>query len=82
MSQDGKTKTYYLPWRIKNQPIKFLEDHTLPEAVGIVEKYLIIQYMTRFSGNQVRTARAMGISEGTLRYKLKKYNISRVSFKS
>ncbi|MFO7889548.1 MAG: hypothetical protein R6V04_04340 [bacterium] len=56
MSQEGKTKTYYLLRRIKNRPIKFLEDHTLPDAVGIVEKYLIIQYMTRFSGNQVRSA--------------------------
>jgi len=80
MSQDGKTKIYYLPRWIKNRPIKFLENHTLPDAVGIIEKYLIIQNMTYFSGNQVRSAKAMGISEGTLRYKLKKYKLSRKCF--
>lgn len=80
MSQDGKTKIYYLPRNINNHSLTFLENYTLPDAMGIVEKYLIIQNMTNFSGHQVQAAEAMGISEGTLRYKLKKYKISRKAF--
>lgn len=80
MSPEGKLDTSYLPFEVKKHPLEFLENHTLPYALGIVEKYLITKKLTRFAGNQTKTSEALGISEGTLRYKMRRYGLLRKSF--
>lgn len=81
MSPEDELDTSYLPFEVKKNPLAFLEKYNLPDAVGVVEKYLIAKKMERFSGHQSRAAKSLGISEGTLRYKMRKYGFSRKLFK-
>jgi len=81
MSTDDELDTSYLPFEVKKHPLEFMVGYNLPEAVDEVEKYLIIKTMKRYAGNQTNAAKALNISEGTLRYKMKKYGLNRKSFK-
>jgi len=80
MSSGGVLSVEYLPFEIKKHPFEFLEDRELPEAVGEVEKYLIMKALHRFAGNQSKAARALNVSEAALRYKMKKYGLERKAF--
>ncbi|MCS7311806.1 MAG: hypothetical protein NZ742_02665, partial [Acidobacteria bacterium] len=53
------------------------EGFSLPE----IEKQMIEQALAATRGNCVRAARLLGISRDTLRYRMKKFNISRSHFR-
>jgi len=80
MSPEGKLSIEYLPFEIKKHPFEFLEGRDLPEAVSEVEKYIIKKSLRRFAGNQTKAARVLNVSEAALRYKMKKYGLSRKAF--
>lgn len=81
MSPPHELDTSYLPFEVKKHPLEYMAEYNLSDAVNEVEKYLITKIMTRYAGNQTDAARALNISEGTLRYKMKKYGFDRKSFK-
>lgn len=47
------------------------------EAVGRLERELILRSLAAAKGSQSEAARCLGISERVLRYKMKKYRIVR-----
>ncbi|MFO7891243.1 MAG: sigma 54-interacting transcriptional regulator [bacterium] len=81
MSPEGELDTAYLPFEVKKHPLEFMVGYNLPDAVDEVEKYLITKTLKRYAGHQTYAAKALNISEGTLRYKMKKYNFDRKAFK-
>lgn len=81
MSPECELDTAYLPFEVKKHPLEFMVGYNLPDAVDEVEKYLITKTMKKYAGNQTYASKALKISEGTLRYKMKKYNFDRKSFK-
>ncbi len=80
MSPEGKLSIEYLPFEIKKHPFEFLADHDLPEAVSELEKWFIKKSLRRFAGNQTKAARVLNVSEAALRYKMKKYGLTRKTF--
>jgi DNA-binding NtrC family response regulator len=80
MSPEGQLSIEYLPFEIKKHPFEFLDDRDLPEAVSEVEKYLIRKALQKFAGNQTKAAHALNVSEAALRYKMKKYGMSRKAY--
>jgi DNA-binding NtrC family response regulator len=50
----------------------------LPEAVADLERRLVDETLERCGGNQSRAARELGITEQSLRYRLRKYAIAGV----
>lgn len=70
-----------LQWINVNTPTEIAMSTPLPQiTVHELEQRLILQTLRRFNGNRTHTARALGISLRTLRYKLKElvdfgYNI-------
>ncbi len=71
-----------LQWINVNTPTEIAMASPLPQiTVHELEQRLILQTLRRFNGNRTHTAKALGISLRTLRYKLKEltefgYNIS------
>jgi DNA-binding NtrC family response regulator len=53
------------------------EDLTLPEILAITEKNVIIKTLKKYDYNQSRTAKALGISESGLRYKIQSLKIEK-----
>ena len=53
------------------------EDGTLTEQVEELEKRLIYDALSQTNGNQTKAGKLLGITERNLRYKLKKYNITK-----
>jgi DNA-binding NtrC family response regulator len=49
----------------------------LNDTIAGVEKEMIVDAMNRTAGNQTKAALELGISERVLRYKMKKYNITK-----
>ena len=49
----------------------------MPEAVGRLEREMILRSLAAAKGSQSEAARRLGISERVLRYKMKKYRIVR-----
>ena len=80
MSPEKELSIEYLPFEVKKHPFEFLGDRNLPEAVSEVEKWFIKKSLRRFAGNQTKAARALNVSEAALRYKMKKYGLSRKAF--
>jgi DNA-binding NtrC family response regulator len=80
MSPPGQLQTQYLPFEMKRHPFDELTEMDLPEAVEMVERYLISRALKRYAGNQVRAAESLAISEAALRYKMKKYGLTRKAF--
>ena len=80
MSPEDKLSIEYLPFEIKKHPLEFLEGRDLPAAVGEVEHYLISKALRKFAGNQTKAAKSLNISEAALRYKMKKYRLSKKDF--
>lgn len=77
MSPEGELSVEYLPFEVKRHPYKGLEGRDLPDAISEVERYLINQCLRKSAGNQTKAARALNISEAALRYKMKKYGLSK-----
>jgi len=80
MSQNGELSSRYLPFEIKRHPLDFMEVKNLNRVISDVEIYLIRKALGKFAGNQVKAARLLGIPEATLRFKIKKYAISKEAF--
>ena len=74
-SEQGKVVPEILPFLQETEPLRPLQGKSLPEAIAMVEDYLLRKALGRFEGNQTRAAQFLKISEASLRYKLKKYNI-------
>ena len=64
-----------LPAGLRDLPKENLKAKTLPEKVDAFEKSLIIEALEKSRGNQSQAARALGISERNLRYKLIKFGL-------
>lgn len=62
-----------------NSPYK-VEDGSLSEIIGNLERHLIADALAKARGNQSKAAEALGISERNLRYKLKKYGMKRGNY--
>lgn len=77
MSPEGRLSIEYLPFEIKKHPFEFLEGRDLNDAVAEVERYLIGRTLRKFAGNQTKAAKALNISEAALRYKMKKFGLSK-----
>lgn len=80
MSPEGELSIEYLPFEVKRHPFEFLKDRDLPAAVSEVEKYVIKKSLRKFAGNQTKAAHSLNVSEAALRYKMKKYGLSRKAF--
>lgn len=77
MSPNGELSTEFLPFEIKRHPLDFLEVKNLKGVITEVETFLIKKALGKFAGNQVKAAKLLGIPEATLRFKMKKYAISK-----
>ncbi|RMD94691.1 MAG: sigma-54-dependent Fis family transcriptional regulator [Calditrichaeota bacterium] len=77
MSPEGELSTEFLPFEIKRHPLDFLEVKNLKGVISEVETYLIKKALLKFAGNQVKAAQLLGIPEATLRFKMKKYSITK-----
>ncbi|KAA3656119.1 MAG: sigma-54-dependent Fis family transcriptional regulator [Calditrichaeota bacterium] len=75
-AEDGRVNPAILPFLDRDDPLKMFVEKPLPDAVQIVENYLIKKALGRFEGNQTKAAQHLQISEASLRYKLKKYEIA------
>jgi DNA-binding NtrC family response regulator len=73
MSKGDELSSEYLPFRVKKNPLEFLEPDRLKKATVEVQVYLINKALRKFSGNQVKAARLLGMPEATLRFKMKKF---------
>jgi DNA-binding NtrC family response regulator len=80
MSPEGSLSAEFLPFEIKRHPFEHLVGRELPDALCEVEKYLIKKTLRRFAGNQSKAAHALAVSEAALRYKMKKYGLTRKAF--
>ncbi len=74
-AEQGRVNPEVLPFLNHRDPLKMFAEKSLPEAVQIVENYLLKKALSRFEGNQTKAAQHLQISEASLRYKLKKYVI-------
>ncbi|MCA9732846.1 MAG: sigma-54-dependent Fis family transcriptional regulator [Deferribacteres bacterium] len=74
-AENGKVNPAVLPFLDREDPLKIFVEKSLPDAVQVVENYLIKKALGRFEGNQTKAAQHLQISEASLRYKLKKYEI-------
>ena len=80
LSPEGRLYAEYLPFEVRQHPFAVLEDKELPAALSEVERYLIHKALQRFAGNQTRAAHHLNISEAALRYKMRKYGLSKTAF--
>ena len=80
MSPEGTLSVEYLPFEVKHHPFENLVGKELPDAISEVEGYLIKRALARFAGNQTKAAHALNVSEAALRYKMKKYGLTRKAF--
>ncbi|MBN2105548.1 sigma-54-dependent Fis family transcriptional regulator [bacterium] len=80
MSPEGSLSVEFLPFEVKHHPYENLVGKELPDAISEVEGYLIKRALSRFAGNQTKAAHALNVSEAALRYKMKKYGLTRKAF--
>ena len=80
MSPEGELSVEYLPFEVKKHPFETLLGRDLPDAISEVERYLIKKALRKFAGNQTKAAHALNVSEAALRYKMKKYGLTRKTF--
>ena len=80
LSPEGRLYAEYLPFEVRKHPFAVLEDKELPTAIAEVERYLIHKALQRFTGNQTKAAHLLNVSEAALRYKMKKYGLSKKAF--
>ncbi len=75
MSPPAELSIKYLPFEIKRHPLDSLDIKDLNTVVAEVETYMLNKALTKFTGNQVKAAKLLGIPEATLRFKIRKYSI-------
>ncbi len=65
-----------------SEPAPFLKSDTwtLPEAVANLEKEMITEALKTYKGHQGKTAKALGVTERQIGYKIQKYNIAKSIF--
>ncbi len=80
MSPEGSLSMEYLPFESKKHPYENLVGKELYDAIADVEKFLIKRALQRFAGNQTKAAKSLNVSEAALRYKMKGYGLSKISF--
>ena len=61
--------------KMKNLILIDDEDLDLRRSVEILEKHKVLHAMKLFSGNQMRMSKALGISRGSLQYKMKQMGL-------
>jgi transcriptional regulator with GAF, ATPase, and Fis domain len=47
----------------------------LPDAVGEIERKMLIDALERSGGNQSKAARELGLTEQSVRYRMRKYGL-------
>lgn len=75
--KNGTITTQMLPEKIQAQKKKNEKKSTRPLALPEQEKQLIVTTLKQAGWNQSESARRLGISRNTLRYRMKKFNIKR-----
>ncbi|MGL1901266.1 MAG: sigma 54-interacting transcriptional regulator [Fibrobacterales bacterium] len=65
-----------------SEPAPFLKSDTwtLPEAVANLEKEMITEALKNFKGHQGKAAKALGVTERQIGYKIQKYDITKNVF--
>lgn len=76
MSPQDELSPDFLPFRIKKNPLDFLEPKNLKKVISDIETFLIKKALGKVNGNQVKAAKLLGLPEPTLRFKMKKHSIS------
>jgi len=78
LARDRTLTTADLPIRVTRVKVGGRADEEAPfvERVAEFERALIVEALDRADGVQTRAARALGMSERHLRYKLRKYQLS------
>jgi transcriptional regulator with GAF, ATPase, and Fis domain/serine/threonine protein kinase/tetratricopeptide (TPR) repeat protein len=68
-----------LPRDLENPPLpRVTRGHDLASLVSELESRAISDALTRSGGNQTEAARALGLTEQSLRYRLRKYSMDRI----
>ena len=75
LTRDDVIGTSDLPLLIQEAQAEKIGESSLPAAVEGLERQMIRAALARTGGVQTRAADALGLSERTLRYKLKKYGL-------
>jgi len=67
---------------VNEEPDGFSEITLPPEGVALerLEKKLIEEALIRYSGNQTKAARCLGMSRDTIRYRIKKFGLTKRRF--
>ncbi len=65
--------------RLEDDNGKYAEIVLPPDGITLerVEKLLIEQALLRFGGNQTKAAECLGMSRDTIRYRMKKFGITK-----
>jgi DNA-binding NtrC family response regulator len=83
LARDNVLTPQDLPVFLKNDPLETNdstslgedENLTLPEIIGLTEKRVILAALKKYRNNRSQAARALGISESGLRYKIQSLEI-------
>ena len=75
MSSKETLTTEALPFVIRDNPLAHLENLDYHEALALVDEHLIRKALEQTGWNQTQAARALGMTEGNIRLKIKKYGI-------
>ena len=75
--KNGTITTEMLPEKIRTRKKHNNEKTDTPLALPEQEKHLILTTLQKVGWNQSESARRLGITRNTLRYRMKKYNIKR-----
>lgn len=66
-----------IPFEIRPNPFSFLDELEYHDAIKSVDVYLVKRALEHTGWNQTRAADILNMSEGNLRLKMRKYNITR-----
>ncbi len=77
LCKNGTISTELLPKKIRAQIKKTAKKTDKLQALPEQEKHLILTTLQKVGWNQSESARRLGITRNTLRYRMKKYNIKR-----
>jgi len=75
MSSNETLSAEALPFVIKDNPFAYLESLDYHEAITVVDEHLIINALKQTGWNQTQASRILGMTEGNIRLKIKKYSI-------
>ena len=65
----------------KGNVLKMVDFNLPPEGISIdeLEKYLVLQALKKSKNNKTKAAKLLGLSRGTFRYRLGKYDNNTIS---